>query len=61
MAAVSIATFLPRSTAAARGPFREPLHLTENRLEFDLDQDAGLRSAQKCKKVIAFIGASDRS
>src|SRR6516162_1990024 len=28
--------------------FREPLHLAENRLEFDLDQDSRLRSAQQC-------------
>jgi cytochrome c len=34
----------------ARAPFREPVHLTENRLEFDLDQDLGLRSAQQCKR-----------
>src|SRR6516164_9784990 len=27
--------------------FREPLHLAENRLEFDLDQDSRLRSAQQ--------------
>ncbi len=34
----------------ARAPFREPVHLTENRLEFDLDQDLGLRSAQQYKR-----------
>src|SRR6516162_3144089 len=34
----------------ASAPWREPLHLTENRLEFDLDQDLGLRSAQQYKR-----------
>src|SRR5215467_7636019 len=43
-----IRALTPRWRNPAPAPFREPLHLTKNGLEFDLDQGSRLLSAQHC-------------
>src|SRR5262249_28100308 len=42
----------PNATPA---PFREPLHPPENWLEFDLDQDRRVPSAQQCRRERSFV------
>src|SRR6516162_8120380 len=44
-------TFERRQADSAPAPFRGSVHLTENRLEFDLDQDRKLPSAQQCRSA----------
>src|SRR5258705_9445371 len=39
----------PSRRTPAPSPLRELLHLAENRLEFDLDQDRSLPSARECR------------